>query len=139
MDPVSAGLGVAIATLLAKAWERGSDRAVEGAESVVDRLLARVRRRFADHGDEAGSEALALLEQAPDSAQARNRLAVAVDRQVESDARFRDDLERMIEEADREGLVAGQATQTATGTQIAQVQNTQRSRIDIRQDRPGPT
>jgi hypothetical protein len=137
VDPVSAGLGVAVATLLAKAWERASDRAVEGAEGVVTRLVARLRRRFTDKGDEAGSGALALLEQAPDSARARDGLAAAVDRQIASDTGFGDELAGLIEEAGRAGLVAGPATQTAWGTGIAQVQNTQGS-VSIHQDRPGP-
>jgi hypothetical protein len=130
-------LNVAVATVLAKAWERASDRAVEEAARVVARLVARLRRRFMDKGDEASSSALALLKQAPDSARARDGLAVAVDRQVASDAAFDDELAGLIEEAGQAGLVAGAGDPDGVGPPgIGQVQNTQGSHISIRPDRP---
>jgi uncharacterized protein YidB (DUF937 family) len=133
MEPLSAGLGVVVATLLAKAWERVSDRTVDGAEGVVTRLVERVRRRFADQNDQDGSKALATLEAAPDSPRALAALADAVDRHAALDAAWGEALGELVDEARQAGFVAGPASQVAWGSSNAQVQNTQGSNITIEQ------
>ncbi len=139
MDPISAGVGMAVATLLAKAWERAGDRAVEGAEGVVGRLVARLRARFGDRRDEVGASALTTLEAAPDSQRWVRAVAEAIDRQAERDPAWGEELRAMVAEAEKSGFVAGPASQTAWGSGIAQVQNPQGSSISITQRGDDPS
>jgi hypothetical protein len=131
MEPVSVGVGAAVATLLAKAWDRAGDHAVEAAEGVVGRLVARLRERFGGRGDEDAAAALTTLESAPDSARSLQAVAAAIERQVEQDPAWGDELRALVAEAEESGFVVGSASQTAWGSGNAQVQNTQGSSISI--------
>lgn len=131
MDPLSAALGVAVAQVLAKVWDRAGDRAVDGAEGLVGRLVERVRGRFADRGDAEGLKALATLEAAPDSARWVDAVAVAVDREAEADPEWAQGLRGLLGELERSGLISGAASQHAVGSGINQFQNIDRSNIQI--------
>src|SRR3954465_8236788 len=67
VEPVSLTLGAIVAGLVAKAAERASERAVEGGEGVLGRLVAALRARFSGVADAPAGEALARVQEVPDS------------------------------------------------------------------------
>jgi hypothetical protein len=107
MDPVA--LGVAAAALVAKdALSRlGGEVAAAGWE-VLGRVPQRLRDWFWGRGACESTMALELVEAAPDSEQAQQRLADEVTKLVRQDTSKADELKQLLEEVaeSADGLVA---------------------------------
>lgn len=93
VEPVT--LGVIAATVIAKAMEKASDRAAEGAVdaagSSVQKLLAWTRNRF------SGRQELAQVEKVPDSPSRVQALGEVIDAELVEDPPARSQLHTMIE------------------------------------------
>lgn len=135
MEPASLTLGAIVAGLVAKASERATERAVDGGEGALRRLVARVRERFADDEDAAGS--LALVQRAPDSAVLVRELAEQIARWVTDHPEFGSELERLVADAQSEGVKV-HTFQTASGHRIVQIADAPGSEININYGSQGP-
>lgn len=105
MDPVT--LGMAAAGLIAKFFEGALSNAGEEAGAG---LVAWIRSRFKDHGD--GEQALARVEEAPDSASRVKALEAAIVDHARADPDFLAQLAKVLEKA---RPAAAQGTATTSG------------------------
>src|SRR4051812_113523 len=120
VEPVSLSLGAIVAALVAKAVGRAADDAVEGCESMLRRLVAALRERFAGAGDEPAREALTRVQEAPDSPSRVEALAREIDQRAQTDRELRSELEALVAQARRGGVNVEQISQSAWGDQNAQ-------------------
>jgi hypothetical protein len=134
MEPLT--LGVIVAALVAKAGERATERAVDGGEGVLRRLVARLRVRFS--GDEAAAGALALVERVPDSTSLVGELAAWIDRYATADQGFRSELESLVSEARSEGVNVNVIEQSASGDRNVQVAGLSDSQVSVSYGSPLP-
>ncbi|MGH2854441.1 MAG: hypothetical protein ACRDLF_09675 [Solirubrobacteraceae bacterium] len=96
MDPLS----LSVAMLLAKAVGGAAEETGRAAAGALGRLLATVRGRLA--GDELAQAVLAAVERSPADAASTRALAVAIGEHAGADAAFRDELVRLVAEAERD-------------------------------------
>lgn len=137
MEPVSLTLGAIAAALVAKATDKATERAVEGGEGALARLVGWLRRRFSDddqHDD--AHTALTRLEEVPDSPSRLQALAGVIDGRAEADPGFRAELEALVKQAHAAGMDVGTIVQTAWGDQNVQIGGVQGSSITVTQQPP---
>ena len=135
MEPVSLTLGAIAAALVAKAAER----AVEGGEGVLVRLVGWLRQRFSADDQHEAQAALAHVEQVPDSPSRLQRLAEVIDRRAEADAGFRSELKALVKHAQAGGVDVGTIAQTAWGDQNVQIAGVEGSSINLTYGQPPPS
>jgi len=133
VEPVT--LGVIVAALASKTFDRAVEASVEGGEGVLRRLVSRVRQRFSGAGDLEATGALELVEEVPDSQRLAGQLAEAVDRHAGADPAFAADLQALVSEARAGGVKVEQITQSAWGDANVQIADVAGSQITI--DRGG--
>jgi hypothetical protein len=109
-------LGAIAAALIAKALDRAEGEALDQGEGALRRLVAAVRKRFSGE-DDAGSVALARVEDAPDSKSRIEALAGLLDAEAQRDPEFGRDLSGLVEEAKGAGVDFKSVVQTAYGDQ----------------------
>jgi hypothetical protein len=117
MDPIS--LGMALAALIAsKALDRAGDEAVDAGASGVGRLVAAVRARLGRSADAGVQQALARVDDAPDSPARERELAAALGGLLERDPDgVYEELRELWERAERDGVqLTGPISQTASGS-----------------------
>lgn len=124
-------LGAIVAVLAAKALERAGERTVDGGEGVLRRLIEALRDRVSGDGEKAGADALARLEEAPDSPTRRHDLAQALDERAAAAPGFRDELEALVEEARRGGVDVDSLAQLAFGDQNVQSAGLFESQVNV--------
>lgn len=131
MEPVSLTLGAIAAALVAKAADKAAERAVEGGETVLERLVGWLRQRFSGEEQREAQTALAHVEQVPDSPSRLGALAEVIDRRAGADAEFRSELEALVKEAQAGGVDIGSIAQTAWGDQNVQIAGVEGSSINL--------
>lgn len=114
-------LGAVLAAVIAKAQDRVAEGAVAGAEGVVGRAVGWLRASFRTDG-RAGS-ALDLVERAPDSASAVERLAAVLDARARDDADFAEQLASFVQEAQRDPVAGRFVTQVTGDAQVGKIVN----------------
>jgi hypothetical protein len=120
-----------VAAVAARAQDDAVDAIVEGGESGLSRVVARVRERFSDSGDEDATKALELVEQVPDHTRLIEELAVAVDRHVVNESAFGAGLEELAAQAQAGGVDIESIRQVALGDQAVQIAGVQSSTITV--------
>ena len=133
VEPVT--LGVIVAALASKTFDRAVDASVEAGEGILRRLVSRVRERFSGAGDLEAVRVLELVEEVPDSQRLTGQLAAAVDLHAVADQTFAADLEALVGEARAGGVKVEQITQSAWGDANVQIADVAGSQITI--DRGG--
>jgi hypothetical protein len=122
MDPVA--LGAAAAALVAKAAlsKLGGEAAAAGW-GVLGRVPQRLRDWFGALGASDGAAALELVEAAPDSEHAQQRLAAQVTQVVREDASVAGALERLLDEVaeSAEGSVATFVVQVRDQAKVGRI------------------
>ncbi len=136
MEPVTLTLGAIAAGLVAKAAERAGDRAVEGGENVLRRLVSRVRERFGD--DEPAARALALVERTPDDGASVKALAARIAEHATVDPDFRRDLDALVQRAGAEGIDVDAVRQIASGDGNVQIAGLSESQVGVSYGTPPP-
>lgn len=136
MEPVSLTLGAIAAGLVAKAGERASERAVDGGEHAVRRLVGRLRKRFSE--DAPAARALALVEQAPDDEASVGQLAAYIAQHATVDPGFRCDVEALVGQARAEGVAVDAVQQTASGEGNVQIAGLSESHVSVSYGTPPP-
>ena len=132
MEPVSLTLGAIVAALVAKAAER----AVEGGEDALARLVGQLRRRLS--GEREAQTALAHVEEVPDSPSRLGALTEVINRRLEADPGFRSELEALVQQAQAGGVDVGSIAQTAWGNQNVQIAGVEGSSISLGYGQPPP-
>ena len=138
VEPVSLTVGALVATLLTKAAERGGESLSDAAKAAVSRLVGWLRDRFTQTGDEEGSHALAWAEGAPDSLSRMRALADVVDRLAEADPEFKNEVQRLVGDAQQQGSQVGSIAQSASGTQNVQAAGNQDTTVTVSYGTPSP-
>ena len=100
VDPIT---GIALGTLASqvvaklaeKALDKTTDAAVEAAPGAIARVVEWVQSRFGD------TPQIQALEEAPDSARREKALAEIIDAELMADVPARDELARLLREAER--------------------------------------
>ena len=123
MEPVSMTLGAIAAAVFAKAQERAAERTVEGSETVLRRIVSRLKASCSAARDEAASSALELVERAPDSPLSVHALANALDDRAASDAEFRAELVAIVEDARRDPVAGSFVTEVYGNAQVGTIVN----------------
>jgi hypothetical protein len=131
VDPVTLTLGGIVAGLIAKVLDKGEDKAADQGWAVLGRLVGAVRRRFKEHGSHQDNEALAGVEDTPDSPRRLQTLASAIDRHAGGDQAWRDEVQTLVEEAKLGGVDVGSLTQSAWGDHNVQIGGVSGSSIAI--------
>jgi hypothetical protein len=123
MDPVTLGL-VAAAVVAKAALEQVGDRAGQAGWSGLRAVSARLRGWFAAEGREQGVAALEVVEAAPDSELAVQRLAVEVT-EVVRDRPLAEELQRLLEELEADGgaAVASFVTEVRDQARVGRIVN----------------
>lgn len=97
-------LGLTVAGLVAKrAWEKVGDQAGGAAWGLLGRVSERLRALFTTWGDEAGIQALEVVEAAPDSQRAVESLAGEVARVAEQNPAGAQELQGLVSEVESTG------------------------------------
>lgn len=96
MDPATLGL-VAAGLVAKRGIESAGEEAGESAWGTLGRIADRLRNWFGDRGDEAGLEALDLVEKAPDSARRVEALAACIGAAARSDSDSAIDLALLLD------------------------------------------
>ena len=138
VEPVALTVGALVATLLTKAAERGGENLADSARAAVSRLIGWLRNRFTQTEDEEGSRALSWVEGAPDSPSRVRALAEVVDRRAEADPEFKSQVQRLVEDAQQQGLQVGSITQSASGNQNVQAAGNQDTSLTVSYGTPPP-
>jgi len=81
---------------------------------------------------------LAWAEGAPDSPSRMRALADVVDRRAEADPEFKSQVQRLVEDAQQQGLQVGSIAQSASGTQIVQAAGNQDTSVTVSYGTPLP-
>lgn len=115
VEPVSLTLGAVVAGFAVKAAEAGGEAAGSGAVSVMRRLVAKLRSWLTGQGDQEAAEALAKVEDAPDSPSRVAFLAALLDERARQDEAFKTELEQLIEAIKDAGGDVPAVQQTAIG------------------------
>lgn len=102
VEPISLVVAV-IVSLAAKSSARGAEGMLEDEQGVLRHSAGRLRDLLANRGAQDASEALDLLERAPDSRLLVEKLAVAVDRHAVAEPPFTAELEQLVAEARVDG------------------------------------
>lgn len=131
VEPVSLSLGAIVAALIARASDKVADDAVEAGEGALSKLVAAVRRRFSRERDEPAAEALAKVEDVPDSPRLVKALADVVDDRAQKDGDLRAELEQLVAEARGAGVKVDSITQSAFGNQNVQIAGVSDSQINV--------
>jgi hypothetical protein len=129
MEPVT--LGMIVAALVAKASSRAEGRVIDEGEAALARLVGVLRRRFSGADDQQGTEALEHVELAPDSPKLVGELAVLLNERAAGDPAFRGELEALVKDARAAGVDVNVVSQVATGEQIVQTAQVERSQITV--------
>jgi len=127
MDPVTIGLGLVAASLVAKALIRAEDAVVDAGASAVSRLIAWLKERFS--GEDA--TVLSRLEEAPDSPAREKALAETIAVHADADLDFAAELEKLLTAVENAGGEVWQASQSATGDQNVQIANVKGARVEV--------
>jgi len=138
VEPVSLTLGAIASALVAKAADKAAERAVEGGEGVLARLVSWLRARFSAEAEREGATALARVEEVPDSPSRLKALAEALDRRAEADGGFRTELQTLVDQAEAGGVDVGSIAQTAWGSQNVQSAGVVDSEINVTYGQPPP-
>lgn len=138
VEPVSLTLGAIVAALVARAAERAADDAVEGGESVLRRLVAALRARFSGAADRAAGDALARVQEVPDSPSRVRALGAVIDERVEGDAGLRSELEALVAQARGAGVDVERISQVAWGDQNVQAAGLVDSEVNVSYGSPPP-
>ena len=112
---IELALGAAAAALFAKTLDRAGEKAVDGGEGALRRLVELVRDRLS--GDEEGSKALERVDDAHDSPSRVEALAQILAERTKDDQDFRQELEALVEEAEGSGINVGSIAQATYGKQ----------------------
>lgn len=97
-------LGLTVASLVAKtALEKVGQQAGEAGWGVLEQVVERVRGWFGRRGDTAGEQALAVVEAAPDSQRAVEKLAGAVAVAAREDPDEAGELAGLVREVEAQG------------------------------------
>jgi hypothetical protein len=120
VEPMSLTVGAVVAALVTKAAEKGGENLADAAKAAVGRLVGWLRDRFGRDGDRAGVQALDAAEKYGGPV-AGQELADAVDGKAATDAGFKAEVERMVAQAEQQGVDVKTITQNAWGNQIAQI------------------
>ena len=131
MEPVSLTVGAVVAALLTKAAEKGGENLADAAKASLARLLCWLRERFSREGDTGGSTALVNVEEVPDSPSRVAALAAAIDRRAAADPGFRSELEKLVQDAKKDGVPVESITQSAWGNQNVQTAHVEGSTITV--------
>jgi hypothetical protein len=131
VEPISLSLGAIVAALVARASDKVADDAVEAGEGAVSKLVAAVRRRFSRDRDELAAEALARVEDVPDSPSRVKALADVVDERAQRDDDLRSEFEQLVAEARGAGVKVDSITQSAFGNQNVQIAGVSDSQINV--------
>jgi hypothetical protein len=132
VEPIS--LGVIAAALIAKALDRAEDGVLDATTRALSKLVGWVRGKFS--GD--ASDALARVEDAPDSPKRLTALATTIDQRAQSDEGFRSELQALVRDAERDGVDVAAVTQQAWGNQNVQVANASGADIQVTYGHPAP-
>lgn len=124
-------LGAIAAALVAKAADKAAERAVEGGEGALARLVGWLRRRFSADEEHDGATALAHVEEVPDSPSRLTALAEVLDRRAGADDGFRSELKALVDHALAAGVDVGSIAQTAWGHQNVQSAGVVDSEINV--------
>jgi nucleotide-binding universal stress UspA family protein len=119
-------LGAIAAALIAKMLDRAGDEAVDQGEGALRTLVEKVRGRLSGAGD-----ALAQVEEVPDSKSRVETLARVIDERAEGDPEFGRELAALVEAAQRAGVDVKSTVQVAYGSQIQQFADIHDSEINI--------
>jgi len=138
VEPFSLTLGAIGAALVAKAAEKAAERAVEGGEGALARLVSWLRVRFSAEAEREGATALAGVEEVPDSPSRLKALAEVLDRRAEADGGFRSELQSLVDQAEADGVHVGSIAQTAWGSQNVQSAGIVDSEVNVTYGQPPP-
>lgn len=116
-------IGMAVASVYAKAQDRLAARAVEGSESILRRLVSRVRASVSDSADLTASGALVDVEQRPKSEVNIAALARVFDAHVAADAAFGQQLAALLEELSADPVVSNFVTHVSGNAEVAKIVN----------------
>ena len=119
VEPVSVGL--VVAALVTKAAEKGGENLADAAKAAVGRLVVWLRDRFSRDQDQPAVQALTAAERYYDSGAARDELAGVIDAKAAADAGFKAEVERLVAQAEQQGVDVKTITQNARGNQISQI------------------
>jgi len=128
VEPVSLTVGAVVAALVTKAAEKGGENLADAARAAVGRLIGWLRDRFGRDGDQTGVHALDAAEKYGGPV-AGQELADAVNDKAATDAGFKSEVERLVAQAEQQGVDVKTITQNAWGNQIAQIADVKNSTI----------
>lgn len=131
VEPVSLSLGAIVAALVARAAERAGDGAAAGGESLLRRLVDKLRARFAGAADEAAAGALARAQEVPDSPSRVRELAAVLDQRAAADPALRGELEALVGQARDGGIDVKGISQTVWGDQNVQAAGLVDSQVTV--------
>ena len=130
MEPVSLTVGAVVAALVTKAAEKGGENLADAARAAVGRLVGWLRDRFSRDQDQPAVQALAAAEKYGGPV-ARQELADVVDGKATADAGFKAEVERLVAQAEQQGVEVKTITQNAWGNQNTQIADVSGSTINI--------
>lgn len=138
VEPVSLTLGAIAAALVAKASEKAAEEAVDSGAGALGRLVGWLRGRFNGDGTPEDGEALARLQDAPDSPSRVRELAAVLDRRA-GDHGFRTELQTVVDEAQAAGVDVGSIAQVAWGVGNVQIAGVVGSTVTTTHGQPPPS
>lgn len=135
VEPLSLSVGAVVAALIVKATEKTVEKAstavVEGGAGVIGRLVAAVRRRFADDDDAQATAALERVEDPPVGDKQRDALAEAIDAHADGDPDWAAQLDDLVGEAERSGVDVRGVVQQVYGDHNVVIADVSNSTITI--------
>lgn len=134
IEPIT--LGLIAAGLASGALGRIEDGVLDAGEEAMRKVLAALRRRFAETDDEEGIKALERLAEAPGQSASARELATRIDEQVQGSPEFGLELKDLVGEAREAGVRVDSAAQIAIGEQNVQVSGVVDSQVNVRQGSP---
>lgn len=131
VDPESLTAGALADVFVVKAIEQAGEKVVDGGTKACIQVRNWLPERFSANDVEA-REALARVEEVPDSLSRVRVLAELIDRHAE-DTEFRTELGKLLENAKSFGLDMHSVSQIAQGAGIVQIAHTENSHISVNQ------
>ncbi len=117
IDPLS----LSVAALLARVLGGAAEEVGRGASDALGRLVVAVRGRFA--GDEQAELALAAVERSPADEARAEALAVAIAEHMSAAPAFREEVEELVAEAERDPRINQFVTEVRDNAQVGKIVN----------------